>query len=30
MFLILGSTGIRNAVYRFRNAHVDTPPPSGG
>lgn len=30
MFLILGSTGIRNVVYRFRNAHVDTPPSPGG
>lgn len=30
MFLILGSTGIRNVVYRFRNAHVDTPRPPGG
>ncbi len=29
VFLILGSTGIRNAVYRFRNAHVDTPPSPG-
>jgi hypothetical protein len=26
VFLILGSTGIRNVVYRFRNVHVDTPP----
>lgn len=25
LFLILGSTGIRNAVYRFRNANIDTP-----
>lgn len=30
MFLILGSTGIRNVVYRFRNAHVDTPPSANG
>lgn len=30
VFLILGSTGIRNTIYRLRNTHVDTPPSPGG
>jgi hypothetical protein len=29
LFLVFGSNGLRNAVYRFRNARVDTPHASG-
>lgn len=29
LILILGSSGLRKLVYRFRNAHVDTPSRSG-